>query len=371
MYDVTIIGAGLAGSLAAHLLARTDLRIAVVDPAPWHRDEFRAEQIVGPQVAALRGLGLLERIVADRPCIGSARRYDSVGRFLGRVSAPHYGVAYAAMVNALRPMPSNVDHILDAVTHVETQEKKQILVLHEGGPLATRLTVLATGLRRSLHRRLDEQCERLSAHHSVAYGFDVQLDGPLEEVVVMYGDVANRIDYLTLFPYESGRVRGNLFTYGDPGGFRMLLDKEDGLHALLPGLRRAIGRVRMEGAPVVRSNHLWVSRIARPGVVAIGDAYQTPCPAAGTGVTRLLSDVQALLRHAPHWLRADDVSPRRIAEYYADSIRAAADAMALHDARYRRAARTQTSMRWRVHRWRVRQQIRLGSILTLATSLLS
>jgi 2-polyprenyl-6-methoxyphenol hydroxylase-like FAD-dependent oxidoreductase len=270
-------------------------------------------------------------------------------------------------------MPGNVRHILDAVTDIEVavEGSHQTLTLLGGSPVATRLTVLATGLQRTLHRELGERRERLSMHHSITWGFDVHLTQQLEGVAVMYGDTANQIDYLTLFPYEGGAIRGNLFTYGDPALLRASMQDPDGLHTLMPGLRGAIGPVRLASAPVMRSNHLWISHIACPGVVMVGDAFQTPCPAAGTGITRLLSDVQALARHVPRWLQMDDVSLPRIEEYYADSLRTAADAKALHDARYRRAARTETSMGWRMHRWRVHQQHRVMSSLQLVAALLS
>jgi 2-polyprenyl-6-methoxyphenol hydroxylase-like FAD-dependent oxidoreductase len=112
MYDVAIIGAGLAGGLAAHLLARQGLQIAIIDLAAEHPEEFRAEQIVGEQVEILRALQLLDRIVGDRRCTGSARCYDSSGRLMGRVRAPHYGLPYAQMVNGLTPFPETVKQII-------------------------------------------------------------------------------------------------------------------------------------------------------------------------------------------------------------------------------------------------------------------
>jgi 2-polyprenyl-6-methoxyphenol hydroxylase-like FAD-dependent oxidoreductase len=358
MYDVAIIGAGLAGGLAAHLLARQGLQIAIIDLAAEHPEEFRAEQIVGEQVEILRALQLLDRIVGDRRCTGSARCYDSSGRLMGRVRAPHYGLPYAQMVNGLTPFPETVKQIIDRVIAIDHQDRGQCLSLQSGHHIKSRLTVLATGLHRSLHKGLGEVRETLSVHHSLTAGFNVQTDQPVDEVLVMHGNERNHIDYVTLFPYEGGTIRANLFVYGDTAQFVAPLQRADGLHRLLPNLCSAMGEIRITSKVLTRSNHLWVSRIAKPGIVAIGDAYQTPCPAAGTGIIRLLFDVQALAYYVPRWLRAGDVSVGRIQEFYEDGARAAADAKALHDARYRRAVRTEASLRWQIHRWRVRQQVR-------------
>jgi 2-polyprenyl-6-methoxyphenol hydroxylase-like FAD-dependent oxidoreductase len=363
MYDVAIIGAGLAGGLAAHLLARQGLQIAIIDLTAEHPEEFRAEQIVGEQVEILRTLQLLDRIVEDRQCTGSARCYDSAGRLMGWVRAPHYGLPYAQMVNGLRPFPETVKQIIDRVIAIDQRDQGQCLSLQSGHHIESRLSVLATGLHRSLHKGLGEVRETLSVHHSLTAGFNVQTDQPVDEVLVMHGNERNHIDYLTLFPYEGGIIRGNLFVYGDTAQFMAPLQRADGLHRLLPNLCSAMGEIRITSKVLIRNNHLSVSRIAKPGIVTIGDAYQTPCPAAGTGIIRLLFDVQALADYVPRWLRAGDVSVGRIQEFYEDSARAAADAKALHDARYRRAVRTETSMRWQIHRWRVRQQVRVLSLL--------
>ncbi|TIS16685.1 MAG: FAD-dependent monooxygenase, partial [Mesorhizobium sp.] len=72
----------------------------------------------------------------------------------------------------------------------------------------------------------------------------------------------------------------------------------------LPGLLKTFGDFE-----VIDRVSSWLTDITvaenckRDGVVLIGDAYQTSCPAAGTGVSRLLTDVERLcMVHVPQWM---------------------------------------------------------------------
>jgi hypothetical protein len=110
----------------------------------------------------------------------------------------------------------------------------------------------------------------------------------------------------------------------------------------------------------VRVNDLHgVENHVRDGVVLIGDAFQTSCPAAGTGITRLLTDIERLLVHVPGWLSTPGMGAAKIAAFYADPDKSACDAHALHVANYMRAAATEGGLRWNLHRRRVRLQRRL------------
>jgi hypothetical protein len=110
----------------------------------------------------------------------------------------------------------------------------------------------------------------------------------------------------------------------------------------------------------------------RPGVVLIGDAFQTACPAAGLGMARLLTDVEQLCNvHVPDWLATPGMGAEKIATFYDDPVKRAFDAKALHDSEYRRAVCTEMTPSWRLHRTRVRAQETIWGwrrrILTLAS----
>ncbi|MFX7121282.1 hypothetical protein ABTI10_19290, partial [Acinetobacter baumannii] len=92
--------------------------------------------------------------------------------------------------------------------------------------------------------------------------------------------------YLSLFPM-SGGMRANLFMFRDPTDPIMRELRRDTARTLLrlmPGLQRYLGDFKIRG-----SVHNWVMDLSvteghlQPGIVLIGDAFQTNCPAAGTG----------------------------------------------------------------------------------------
>jgi 2-polyprenyl-6-methoxyphenol hydroxylase-like FAD-dependent oxidoreductase len=92
----------------------------------------------------------------------------------------------------------------------------------------------------------------------------------------------------------------------------------------------------------------------RDGVVLIGDAFQTSCPAAGTGVSRLLTDVEQLCTaHLPRWLETPGMRAEKIAQFYDDPIKQAADARAARLAEYRRSLTVDNGFGWELHRRQV------------------
>src|SRR6476659_5914768 len=64
MYDVIIVGARVAGSATAMLLARRGLRVLVVDRAGFPSDTLSTHQVQVPGVARLARWGILERLRA-------------------------------------------------------------------------------------------------------------------------------------------------------------------------------------------------------------------------------------------------------------------------------------------------------------------
>ena len=66
MYDVIIVGARVAGSATAFLLARCGLRVLVLDRATFPSDTLSSHQIQPLGVARLANWGLLQGRAAAR-----------------------------------------------------------------------------------------------------------------------------------------------------------------------------------------------------------------------------------------------------------------------------------------------------------------
>jgi len=62
------------------------------------------------------------------------------------------------------------------------------------------------------------------------------------------------------------------------------------------------------------------------GVVLIGDAFATSCPAAGTGTNKVLTDVERLCRgHIGRWLASGGMDADKIADFYDDPVKLACE----------------------------------------------
>ena len=356
--DVAIVGGGLAGSLAAAVLARAGHRVALIDKRAVYPEEFRVEKIAGQQVEILRRLGFigeLEAVACSYPTSLNIRE----GTVVDVSGGMTYGLPYAelvAMARRLLPDPSSL--IVDQVSNVSCSEDLQHLTLASGKRVTSRLVVLATGMSGALGYQLGINRRILAPRHSVSFGFTIaKSDGSQFEfpALTCYGDrAADGVDYLSIFPVPGG-MRANLFMFRDPSDpimRELRREPKSTLLRLMPGLQPYLGEFR-----VIDQVQSWVMDLARveghlrPGVVLVGDAFQTSCPAAGTGVSRLLVDVERLCTvHLPRWLETDGMNTEKIAQFYSDSDKIASDERAFKMAYFRQALTSNNGIRWNVRR---------------------
>jgi 2-polyprenyl-6-methoxyphenol hydroxylase-like FAD-dependent oxidoreductase len=89
----------------------------------------------------------------------------------------------------------------------------------------------------------------------------------------------------------------------------------------------------------------------RDGIVLIGDAFRSSCPATGAGVTRLLTDVQQLcLVHLPRWFASEGMSADKISSFYSDPVKQACDKHSAAAAERGRSLAMKKGLRWRLER---------------------
>lgn len=356
--DIAIVGGGLAGSLAAAVLARAGHRVALVDKRAVHPEEFRVEKIGGQQLEMLRKLGFRHALESV------ACRYDRVlnireGKVVDVSVGQAYGFSYADLVATARSqLPDPSDLIVDEVTAIRSSDDIQHIELASGQRLDARLVVLATGMAGVLSYKLGIKRRVLAERHSVSFGFTIaRKDGaPFDfEALTCYGErTADGIDYLSLFPVRAG-MRANLFMFRDPTDpimRELRREPEATVLRLLPGLRPYLGDFR-----VTDKVQNWVMDLTvveghlQPGVVLIGDAFQTNCPAAGTGVARLLVDVDRLCtEYAPRWLATPGMGTEKISQFYSDPDKLAADQRSLKMAHFRQALTSRNDIGWDVRR---------------------
>ena len=357
-YDVAIVGGGFGGTTAAILLARKGLRVALVDLHAVYPPDFRAEKIAGDQLDRLRANGLLDCIVrASTPVkkIVNARQ----GRVVDEKVIDEYGLYYQDMVRALRSeLPTPVDFIVGKVTDVRTTNDLQAVTLANGRKIEARLAIVATGLGDALRKKLGVSRRLLRDSHSLSIGFSIE---PAPEHpfrfsgLAYYGDHPSaKVDYLSVFPIGNEK-RVNLFVYReyhDPWVQRLKANPREAVFELLPKAQRFLGNFSVVSKVELRPVDLTeTENYLRDGFVLIGDAFKTSCPAVGTGLSRLLADVDRLCNvYIPQWIATPGMGAEKIAAYYADADKRAVDDSSAHSAEYRRASTIGTSLKWEVHR---------------------
>jgi 2-polyprenyl-6-methoxyphenol hydroxylase-like FAD-dependent oxidoreductase len=197
----------------------------------------------------------------------------------------------------------------------------------------------------------------ISKHHSIMLGFDLIPRGTFEfPALTYYGErAADRAAYVTLFPI-GGVMRANLCVYrdvDDPWLREFRRSPRETLKALMPGLEKITGAFDVPGLVQVRPADLYVTKgVEQAGVVLVGDAFSTSCPAAGTGTGKVFTDVERLCNvHVPRWLASEGMGTDKIAEFYADPVRAAYHAMSGKKAFFLRDLTCEPGVAWAARRW--------------------
>jgi 2-polyprenyl-6-methoxyphenol hydroxylase-like FAD-dependent oxidoreductase len=340
------------------VLARAGYSVILIDRHSVFPREFRVEKVAGDQIEKLRRLGLLDRLST------AAVAFDDIvnirrGRVLDRTHARHYGIFYDDLVGAMRAeLPENVRFISGRVNGLETGAERQRVSILDHHDVTARLLVLATGMGDILKRDVGIERHFVHQKQSLTFGFNLRpvgISAFKHAAVTYYGErVSDGIDYLTLFP-AADVMRANLFVFRDhrdPWVKALRERPRETLIETLPGLVKTFGDFE-----VINRVDSWLTDITvaqncvRNGIVLIGDAYQTSCPAAGTGVSRLLTDVERLCTvHVPQWMASPGMTAAKIATFYDDPVKQAMDEHGLHMADFRRSLTIDTDLRWRARR---------------------
>lgn len=163
MYDVIIVGARVAGSATALLLARRGVRVLVVDRAAFPSDTLSTHQVQLPGVARLARWGLLDRLVAagtppTRRLLFDPGPVALEGPIEGAIYSPRRTVLDKILVDAAREAGAEVrENVVveglltdrtGRVTGIRCQEKRGITTTEQA-----RLVIGADGKHRAGHQR--------------------------------------------------------------------------------------------------------------------------------------------------------------------------------------------------------------------------
>ncbi|MGA7804934.1 FAD-dependent oxidoreductase, partial [Bradyrhizobium sp.] len=306
--DIAIVGGGLAGSTAAAMLGRAGIAAVLIDPHPLYPPDFRVEKLGGgEQIARFRKTGVADAVLRK------ATRCEETwiaraGHLLDKPPRAQFGILYHDLVNAIRSeIPDGVETIYAKASSISTSSDRQKIVLSNDEMISARLVVLANGLNIGLRQMLGIERQITSACHSISIGFDIFPAGKPAFDFPALTYFAERpgelIPYISLFPIGS-RMRANLFVYrdfDDPWLRQLRRAPVETLNAALPRLRRITGAFAIPGEIKMRPADLAINTdYRRDGIVLVGDAFKTTCPATGTGSDKVFTDVERLCNvHIP------------------------------------------------------------------------
>jgi hypothetical protein len=282
----------------------------------------------------------------------------SFGRLIDKRPGDQRGVLYDTLVNTVRAqIPNQTTFIPAKVMDVSSGSERQTVKLSSGDEVAARLIVLATGLNIGLRQKLGIGHEVISAGHSISIGFDVQPSARLPFTALTYfaERPSDKMAYITLFPIGTA-LRANLFGYRDlhdPWNKQFREAPQETLYAMWPGLRQFLGDFTIPYFIKIRPIDLIVTKgYQQDGIVLVGDAFSTSCPAAGNGARKVLVDVERLCNvHIPRWLASPGMGEAKISAFYDDPIKRACDTLSEKKAFRLRSYSIDTAPHWIALRW--------------------
>lgn len=355
--DICIIGAGLAGTAAAFVLAASGHDVVLADIRDVFPPSFRAEKITKAQMALFDRLGLG---VAARAC-AVPYSHVAVARsgFIYRERTVHeYGMSYAALIESLRgAMPPSVRKITGQVTGVTTTNDVQRVVWDDGAAVDARLVIIATGTGHAIQAKLGMGRLVVSPSHSLNFGFNVAPPPggfPFESLSYHGNGIGDRVAYFTLFRGMDG-MRANFYCYrhiGESWAKEFFRNPARSIAETLPGLAAVAGRFEVAGAVAVRPVDLHQTvDYRRAGAVLIGDAFATCCPVVGLGMSKVLTDVDRLCTaFIPQWFATPGMSEAKTSAFYDDLVKRQSDAAALRRSIVTKSIATNPGLSWAIRR---------------------
>jgi 2-polyprenyl-6-methoxyphenol hydroxylase-like FAD-dependent oxidoreductase len=341
------------------MLGRAGYGVVLVDPHKTYPPDFRAEKLDGTQAAILRKTGLADAVLRAATLDGESW-VARFGRVIEKRPGDQHGILYDTMVNTVRAeIPPNVDVIHAKVVDVAASAERQTVTLSTGEEISARLVVVANGLNIGLLHKLGMTRQDICKAHSIVLGFDFVATGrqnfPFSSLTYYAEKPSDQTAYITLFPIQQ-TMRANLFVYrgmDDPWLRTFRAAPRKALQALMPGLARTTGAFDVAGFVKIRPADLYVTTGCRqPGVVLVGDAFATSCPAAGTGTGKVFTDVERLCNeHIPRWFATPGMDADKIAAFYDDPVKRAYDTHSAEKAFFLRALTIEPGLAWTARRW--------------------
>lgn len=334
--EVIVVGSGFSGTAAAYVLSRAGISVLTLDKADAYPDAFRAEKLEPNQVEALRGFGLLEY---RQPLAG---RIGKTISYRGGVRSEfdtqnQYGIRYGDTVNNFRKALKSKASIVRAhVTDLKLTNDVQTVVAGDK-EYTCRLVILAAGGRDALLKKvgIHRRCEPTLNSFSLAFDIEREDGVPFSFNGFNYflEEPCAGVDYVTLFNI-GGTMRVNLFTQwliSSPKIKEFKLSPVESMGHYFPDLKSEIGNYKVTSRiQFFPTSYYRLTNTDKPGIVVIGDDFQSVSPTTGSGLDKVTTDVDRLCNvYIPEWLRSPGMGDEKIKQFYGDHVKKATDNMSL------------------------------------------
>src|SRR6185369_1911688 len=312
MYDVIIVGARVAGSATALLLARQGVWVLVLDRAGFPSDTLSTHQVQVPGVARLNRWGVLDPILAAGTPPTRTVRFEQASPERGRVAFTAAMPTVDGIDFMLSPRRTLLDHVLveaaraagaevrenTAVEEILTRDGRVIGVRgrEKSGPAYTEhaaLVIGADGKHSTVASAVGEQAREYRALAPRSMAFYTYWTGVPVDGGEIYGRPGRAVG---LWPTNDGLVMSYLA--GPAAGFAEFRRDVEGNAAKAfdevgVGERLRAGRrvERYRGTPDLPSRF---RRPYGPGWALVGDAGLVLDPITGLGISDALRDAEAL-----------------------------------------------------------------------------
>lgn len=325
--DIVIVGAGVAGSSLAILLARSGQEVIILEKSLEHKDRVRGEFIVPWGVATARDIGLLgilesaganyttksigygEGTTPEDARLNPTRMDQMVPNVRGALNLSHTKICNTlnrVAIDSGATLLRGVERI-----RVTSGHPPRLCFLHDGieNSISPRIVVGADGRGSSIARQVGLKSQADPIHHLfTGLLVDGADDWPEDEQSIgVDGDVG-----FYVLPQGGGQVRlyaahslDQRGRYSGEGAVRRFLSSFD--RPSIP-FGRALSLARPIGpCNGYANNDVWIDEPIAPGIVLIGDAAGYSDPSGGQGISIALKDahlVAKILSSAKNWTSA-------------------------------------------------------------------
>lgn len=331
---VLVVGAGPAGSALSWFLARSGLEVRLVDQARWPRDKTCGDCLSPRSLAVLRRMGLLEQVSAQGRQIRRAALVAPGGRRITtRIPVCYDGLDHLVVLPRLQfddlvrrqAVAAGADFREQVRVRSFIEDQGRVVGVHAetpAGPVEMQASVvaLATGSNLALAGQAGMVGRRPPIGLAARAYFENITD--LGDDIEMHFDGGRLSGYTWIFPTGASTANVGVGYFPRPRGqrppIRPLFERALATPRLAGRLRGASQVGPLRSLPM----HFGFDacRLARPGLVLVGEAAGLVNPLSGEGIDLALESAELAADNLVSLIGAG-VAPERLAETHRRVLR--------------------------------------------------